>query len=330
MGLKGYHHVTRDIRCQIYALKSSGNSLRSIAKQLDVNVATISRELRRNSGKRGYRYEQADTMAKTRRSCASSRAKKMTPEVISLMKEMLIEGWSPEQISGRFKAEGIATISHETIYKYVWKHKENGGILYKHLRHRGKKYNKRGAKTSGRGLIPHRVDISLRPEIVELKERLGDFEGDTIIGAKHKGAILSYVDRASKYTILAKLDYKRADLVVKATEHHLKKIPHAIRTITYDNGKEFSSHEEIKEIFEADIYFATPYHSWERGLNEHTNGLVRQYLPKSTDLSKVSHEMVQKIQDRLNHRPRKILNFKTPHEIFIMGFKTDTSVALHC
>jgi IS30 family transposase len=322
--------MTRDTRCQIYALKANGNSYHSIAKQLNVHVSTISREIKRNTGNKGYRYSQADQKAKKRRKEASCKLKKMTPHLKDRIKENLEKGWSPEQISGRFKEEGLGAVSHETIYKFVYKDKKEGGDLYKNLRHFGKKYNKRKSKNAGRGLIPNRVDISLRPKIVERKERLGDFEGDTIIGAKHQGALLTHVDKNSKYTLITKLDYKRAELVVDAIKQSFKKIPHKIHTITYDNGKEFSSHEQIKASTGADIYFATPYHSWERGLNEHTNGLIRQYLPKSTDLSKVTPEAVQTIQDRLNHRPRKVLNFKTPHEVFILGLKTDDTVALHC
>lgn len=329
MSRKGYHHVTRDLRCQIYALNASGNSLRSIARQLGVHASTVSREIKRNTGKRGYRYAQAHTMAQQRRSKASRHLKKMTASLIVLIREKIAEGWSPEQTAGRLTVEGTP-ISHETIYKHIWQDKKNGGTLYKNLRHSGKKYNKRSAKTAGRGLIPNRVDISLRPEIVEHKSRIGDFEGDTIIGAKHKGAILSYVDRSSKYTFLAKLEQKRAELVVKATKDKLENLPHKLYTITFDNGKEFAGHEKMREMLDVEIFFATPYHSWERGLNEHTNGLVRQYLPKSTDFSKVTHEVVQNIQERLNHRPRKILNFKTPHEIFILGLKIDDHVALRC
>ena len=321
--------MTRDTRCQIYALKATGKSYRSIAKQLGFHVSSVSREVKRNTGSRGYRYAQADQKAKKRRSQASQTFKKMTSTLISQIKEKLAQGWSPEQISGRFKADGFHKISHETIYKFVWKDKKAGGDLYKNLRHKAKKYNKRSSKTAGRGLIPNRVDIKERPTIVEKKERLGDFEGDTIIGAHHQGALLTHVDRASKYAFITKLDHKKADLVVEAIKD-FKKLSNKVHTITNDNGKEFAGHEKIKELIGADIYFATPYHSWERGLNEHTNGLIRQYLPKSTDFTKVTHDMVQIIQDRLNHRPRKVLNFKTPHEIFIMGLKTDDCVALHC
>ena len=197
----GYHHVTRDIRCQIYALKSMGQSLGKIALAVGRDKSTISREISRNTGERGYRFKQADEKAKKRRSEASKAAKKLTEEMQSRIREKLIEGWSPDQISGRLKLEGKA-ISHETIYQFVWRDKRSGGKLYKHLRHRGKRYNKRSSGKAGRGCIPDRVDITARPSIVEMKSRIGDWEGDTIIGAKHKGAIVSYVDRHSKFTLL--------------------------------------------------------------------------------------------------------------------------------
>ncbi len=312
----GYHHLIRDQRSQIYALKSNGLEQQDIAHHLGVHPSTVSRELSRNQGGRGYRFQQADTLATERRRIASSRPKRMTKDVIKIIEEKIQEKWSPEQISGRLKLETDICISHESIYQHIWADKQQGGILYTHLRQSGKKYNKRSSDKAGRGCIPNRVDISKRPNIVEEKSRLGDWEGDTIIGAKHQGAILSLVDRKSKFTLLGKLRNKTADSVVKATTACFNKLDDPIvHTITYDNGKEFSNHEKISELLGASCYFATPYHSWERGLNEHTNGLVRQYVPKSTDLLKVSPRALQIIENALNDRPRKILSFLTPKEV---------------
>jgi len=241
----------------------------------------------------------------------------MTPQVIKIIEEKLKEKWSPEQISGRLKLESDINISHESIYKHIWADKHQGGTLYMHLRHAGKKYNKRSSGKAGRGCIPNRTDIKERPAIVEEKLRLGDWEGDTIIGANQKGAILSMVDRGSKLTLLAKLKDKCAVGVVVATKACFDRLAEPIvHTITYDNGKEFSSHEQISESLDAQCYFATPYHSWERGLNEHTNGLVRQYLPKGTEFSSVSARAIQKIEDALNDRPRKVLAYLTPREVY--------------
>jgi IS30 family transposase len=324
-----YHHVTRDIRCQIYALKSTGSSLRKIARIVGKDVSTISREISRNTGERGYRFNQADSKAVERRSGASKVPKKLTADVEKSIRSGLLKDWSPEQISGRLSLER-EFISHETIYRYVWKDKREGGLLYKHLRHRGKRYNKRGSGKAGRGCIPDRIDIKERPLVVEEKSRIGDWEGDTIIGSKHKGAIVSYVDRCSKYTLLKKVKQKTAEEVTKATVEKMAHLPHSVLTITYDNGKEFSDHKVIAKALNTTCYFATPYHSWERGLNEHTNGLVRQYLPKSTQFTKISDNKIQAIEDKLNHRPRKVLHYKTPFEVFFARQKSKPSVALHC
>jgi IS30 family transposase len=263
-------------------LRSTGNSLREIAKLVGKDVSTISREISRNTGSRGYRFNQADSKAIERRSEASREPKKLTSELEKSIRLGLLKEWSPEQISGRLALER-EFISYETIYRYVWSDKRAGGLLYKHLRHRGKRYNKRGAGKAGRGCIPDRIDIKERPLVVEEKSRIGDWEGDTIIGSKHKGAIVSYVDRCSKYTLLKKVKRKTAEQVTQATVEKMANLPHAVLTITYDNGKEFSDHKVIAKALSTTCYFATPYHSWERGLNEHTNGLVRQYLPKSTE-----------------------------------------------
>lgn len=311
-----YSHLVRDQRSQIYALKSNGTAQQDIAARLGVSPSTISRELRRNRGERGYRFQQADNFAIERRHAASKNPKRMTPGVVKIIEEKILEKWSPEQISGRLKLEANIAISYESIYQHIWADKQQGGSLYTHLRHAGKKYNKRSSGKAGRGCIPNRVDIKERPAIVEEKSRLGDWEGDTIIGANHQGAILSIVDRKSKFTLLAKLKDKCADGVVKATKACFDRLPEPIvRTITYDNGKEFSAHEQISELLNAECYFATPYHSWERGLNEHTNGLVRQYVPKGTDFTMVSAREIQKIENALNDRPRKILSYWTPKEM---------------
>ena len=323
---KGYHHVTRDIRSQIYALKATGESLRKIATLVERDVSTISREIKRNTGGRGYRYKQANSNAVERRSNASRTPKKLTSALVAIIEEKLLEKWSPDQIAGRLKDEGIAIISHEAIYQHIWKDKRIGGHLYEHLRHHGKKYNKRSSGKAGRGCIPNRVDIEERPLIVEQKTRIGDWEGDTIIGVKHQGAIVSYVDRCSKFTLLKKVERKTAELITQATIEKLGQGSLPVLTITYDNGLEFSDHGSIANALQTSCYFAKPYHSWERGLNEHTNGLVRQYLPKKTDFTQVSDQTVQLIAEKLNNRPRKILNYRTPLEILTMHQNIATSV----
>lgn len=327
---KSYSHVTRDERCQIYALKSRGVSQNSIAFQLNRSSSTIGRELNRNSAANDYQINQAHELSSSRRTLASKEPKKMGTELINKIEEKLNLEWSPEQISGRFKNEGTL-ISYESIYRYVRADKLSGGELFKKLRHGGKKYKKRVAgKKAGRGCIPNRVDISERPEIIEKKSRIGDWEGDTVISTGSKTALLTYVDRHSKFTLLKKLGRKLTESVREATVELMAGLPHKVYSITYDNGMEFASHQNIAEELDTKCFFATPYHSWERGLNEHTNGLVRQFLPKNYDFKNTTDEEIQIIQDKLNHRPRKVLKYKTPFEVFFAGHANSVGVALQC
>ncbi len=314
---KDYHHLKLEERCQIYALKKQGIKQKEIAKAIGKSEACISQELKRNKGAHGYRYQQAEAKAtERRRSASQSSGRKLTPLIKGFIEKYLRKEWSPIQIAGRLKKEHEISISHELIYQYVWANKKGGGTLYKHLRHKGKKYNKRGSKNAGRGLIPGRIDISERPAIVEEKTRIGDFEIDTIIGKNHQGAIVSLVDRTSKYTKLVLVKRRTAKEVSAAIQKIMCFLKSYVLTLTADNGKEFSYHKEFGEALGADVYFATPYHSWERGLNEHTNGLVRQYLPKKTDFATITQAQVEAIEKKLNSRPRKVLNFNTPEEVF--------------
>ena len=304
---KSYRHLTREDRCQIYALKRSGLSHRAIARQLSRDPRTISREIKRNTGGRGYRHKQAHHMATSRRHHACARPYKANADEVNWINDRLGEQWSPEQISGRMVYEKGISLSHEWIYQHVWADKRSGGDLYKNLRHGGKKYNKRSGAYGGRGCIPGRVDIDERPEVVEQKDRLGDWELDTIIGAKHQGALVSAVDRKSKFCVLAKVPDKRAVNVTAKLIEGLGVHKSTVLTLTADNGNEFAGHQEIALALEADFYFAKPYQSWQRGLNEHTNGLVRQYLPKLACLKSVTDQQVDQIESLLNNRPRKIL-----------------------
>lgn len=326
----GYHHLTYEERCQIDALKQRGDSLRSIAIQLNVDVSTISREMSRNSGKRRYSYKQANTFAQQRRQKASLGFRKLQGAIEQNLVEKLERQWSPEQISGWLaRHQPLFRVSHETIYKHIWRDKRNGGSLYKSLRHKGKKYCKRSANKAGRGHIPNRVGIEERPEEANAKSRVGDWELDTVIGCRGEGdAIVSMVDRASKLTKLAKVPSKHAEVVSKALIDKLGELESTVYTLTADNGKEFAKHEEVATALSAKFFFATPYHSWERGLNEHTNGLVRQYLPKGCSLEDITQEDLDKIEFLLNSRPRKVLQFATPIEVF-NSLKTESgSVAL--
>jgi len=295
----------------------SKQSQTQIAKQLNIHQSTVSREISQNVSKRGYRYKYAHQKSNNRRKKTVQYCSKIDVETFFFVEQLLCEKqWSPEQISGRLKKHGIK-ISHERIYQYVWKDKKDGGELYKQLRRRGKKQNKRGSKLSGRGVIPNRVGIEHRDTIVDEKKRIGDFEVDTIVGANHKGAIVSMVDRKSKFVKLELISDARAESTKDAMVRSLEPIKNHVLTLTSDNGKEFAKHDKIAELLDSKFYFANPYCSWERGLNENTNGLVRQYFPKKTDFTKLTIEMVKHVEYLLNTRPRKTLNYQTPIEVFV-------------
>lgn len=324
---KGYHHLTQEERAQIYALKKQGVTQKQIAESIGKSPSCICKELKRNKGARGYRYGQAHEKARQRRHIAStSLSIRMSGNTKALVLQYLKEDWSPVQISGYLKKQAIF-IRHETIYKWIWADKKNGGDLHTHLRHRGKKYNKRSSKNAGRGLIPNRIDIKERPPIVDTKSRLGDFEVDTIIGKNRKGAIVSIVDKKTKFTKRILIKDKSAELVTQALIFALN--INVLQTITADNGKEFAKHADVAKALNLDFYFATPYHSWERGLNEHTNGLVRQYFPKKTDFAMISQEDVSIVEKKLNQRPRKELKFDTPENAFLCAIHNPQEISLH-
>lgn len=317
MTKKVYHHLQYEDRVKIKVLIEKDVSQSEIASLLSFDRSTISREIGRNKGKRGYKYKQAQRKADNRKNKANGKKKKLCGKTLEVVVEKIVYfQWSPEQIAGWMKRNMKISVSHETIYQYIWKDKKNGGTLYKHLRHNGKKYNKRKGKNAGRGLIPNRIDIDDRPKIVEEKVRIGDWEIDTVIGKNHKGALVSMVDRASKYTKIMLVKNKKASVVTDAINKSLKPFDDVVHTLTADNGKEFAFHEKITSSLNANVYFAKPYHSWERGLNEHTNGLIRQYFPKKTSFDTITQSQVQKVEYLLNSRPRKILKFKTPLEVF--------------
>jgi len=315
--VKSYKQLTFKKRCQIQALKSSGQTQLSISVQLSVSPSTISRELSRNSGNSGYDCEEAQKKYEDRRSNGENRVKKMTPELIIVIEEKLTqEQWSPEQISGWLKRTQQVEISHESIYQHVWENKQAGGKLYEHLRRKSRKYMKRVNGKTTRGQIIGRVDISERPAIIETRSRLGDWEGDTVVGLGHRSAIVTLVERKSRYTKIIRVVRNTAELVKEAIISVLKPVQSLALSITFDNGKEFSHHRDIASSLELETFFATPYHSWERGSNENTNGLIRQYFPKKTDFSDVTDEEVARVEALLNTRPRKILGFRTPEEVF--------------
>jgi IS30 family transposase len=309
-------------------LLSMGMSYRKIGERIGVNASTISRELARNSGSSGYNFAKADDSAVHRKSSASKIPKKMKGALEALIFNGLREDWSPEQISGRLKLQG-KFISHEAIYQCVRRDKAAGGPLYQHLRHGGKKYRPASPSVAGVKHIPNRVDISERPTIVEEKSRVGDWEGDTIISHGSRAAIVTLVDRCSKISLIKKIGEKTKKNTIKAVTKKIKSVEKQAHSITFDNGGEFAGHEEIAKKLKTNVYFARPYKSCDRGLNEHTNGLIRQYLPKKSDFVDVSHKKIKEIENKLNNRPRKVLKFKTPFEVFFGYDFFTTDVALH-
>jgi IS30 family transposase len=311
-----YTRLTQAERWQIEALRTSGKSYEAIGAQLGRCARTISREICRNSTVHGYKPEQADRMARNRHNTKNYKRYKLRGEVLSLVTAKLQEYWSPKQISGWLQEVHKVRLSHETIYRWIWKQKRRGLDFHKYLRQGGKKRHRRAKVNGTRFKIPGRVDIAERPKIVEKKQRIGDFEGDTIVGKGRKGAIVSMVDRKSKYTTLALVPDGKSETVINAIQISLTPHAHKVKTMTFDNGTEFTNHQDLHEPLQAKTYFATPYHSWERGLNEHTNGLVRQFFPKGTDFTTLTDAAVARVQDLLNNRPRESLNFKSPHQVF--------------
>lgn len=230
---------------------------------------------------------------------------------------MLIrQDMSPVQAAERLALEDGLQLSHETIYLYIYADKRRGGDLWRHLRCHKQRRKRYASGQQRRGVIKNRVSIDQRPEIVDQKIRIGDWEGDTVIGKNHRGALVTLAERKSRYVLAAQVPSKHAKSVTATVTTLLE--PHSDKcfTVTFDNGKEFAEHEKIAAELKADIYFAHPYHSWERGLNENSNGLLRQYFPKSMELTNVTQTQVQRAVNRLNHRPRKVLGFRTPFEVF--------------
>jgi len=318
---KLYSQLTEGERNQIYALKQADVSVSRIAEIISRDRSTVSREIKRNRGLRGYRPKQANKKAEERRKRPQN--KKMIPEVIACIEERLREEYSPEQISYTMQERIGVRVSIERIYQHIWKDKKQGGELYKKLRIAGgKKSRKSYGKKDWRGKIPNRTDIDERPVIVQEKARIGDWEADLISGSHHCGFLVSLVERKSKFTLIGQVKHKNAVEVKAEIIRLLFQEKKPVHTITYDNGREFSAHELVNKCLECQSYFAKPYHSWERGLNENTNGLIRQYFPKGMDLRDVSREELSFVMTRLNNRPRKSLAFKTPCDIFAKSILT--------
>lgn len=308
--MTSYTHLSQEERYDISADLKSGLSMAVVARQHKRHRSTLYRELKRNKGQRGYRPKQAHETATKRRYHPTST---LTEFGRCYIEYLITQNWSPEQIHGALNMrdwEGVPC--HEWIYQYIYQDKTEGGELYQHLR-RQKTYRKRGYKGNDRrGQLSSKRSIHERDPCIDARERLGDFEGDTIIGKGHRGAVVTLVDRKSLYVMMHPLVRRTSHDTISACQSHLKQV-HA-HSVTFDNGKEFSEHQQLYEVG-IDVYFADPYHSNQRARNENTNGLIRQYLPRSLPLDQVTVEQTNAIAEALNNRPRKSLGWLTPAQM---------------
>ncbi len=312
---RNYTQLTQEERYCLSMLSKQATSLRKMAKVMGRNHTTLSRELKRNTGQRGYRYHQAQSLAEQRHQ-EKPKAVKLTKALMAYITEKLQARWSPEQICGRLRLEQATLISPETIYRFVLQEKRQGGQLYCNLRHQVKRRRKRYGAKDYRGTIPGRVDIADRPAVVDTRARVGDWEADLVMGKDHQGALVTLAERRSRLFLALPILRKTAERTTRAIITLLGTWKDWVHTITYDNGREFSWHQAIAQALDCQGFFARPYHSWERGLNENSNGLLRQYFPKGRRLDNVSQEEVAAAVEAMNHRPRKCLGFQTPWEVF--------------
>lgn len=307
-----YRQLTEGQRYQISALLSEEFSQREIARKLNIAPSTIHRELRRNNNSGGS-YDPQKAQERTLKRRCKPKPKRVCENTRNAVELMLKMDWSPEQISAICTRIGYP-VSHEWIYNYVLADFHGGGGLFKHLRQRLRRYKKRFHKQRGR--ILGRRSIHARPAMIDNQERYGDWEIDTVIGKRGTGAIVTLLERKSRFYLVKKVTSKHADAVANATIEMLQPFKVMVHSITADNGLEFAAHERIADSLDTDVYFADPYASYQRGANENANGLLRQYVPKGTDLRTVTNKLMAKYQQRLNLRPRKTLGFIQPDLIF--------------
>lgn len=318
-----YKHLTPEQRYQIYEHKQTGWTQTRIAAALGVHKSTIGRELKRNLSRRGYRPNKAGELAQGRQ---SGKVKtRISPTTREAIEAALRQQWSPQQICGRLASEGKPTASHEWIYQYIYRDKRRGGTLHENLRCRRKRKKRYGAYSKRSGLV-NQISIDERPAIVNEKSRLGDWEVDLVIGKGQQQSLVTMVERKTKLLRMKKIDHKTGSLTRDAICSALQNL--VVHTITSDNGREFSEHEEIARKLQANFYFCHPYSSWERGINENTNGLIRQYFPKQTGFATMTEIDIKEAQEKLNHRPRKTLGYLTPHEAYFKELALLTNVAL--
>jgi IS30 family transposase len=312
-----YHQLSQQERYNITAFMISRRTNADIARAIGRSPSSISRELARNRANCDgtYRADLAHSYATARRRRARRGfhlATDQWEQVITLLKE----GWSPEQISNVLKIRGSLSVSHQTIYKYILNDRKHGGRLFKLLRIMPKVHRKRYNTKDSRGILPGKRHISTRPYEVETRKVLGHWEGDTVIGSDRHHCILTLVERKSGLVVIKKLNSRTTDSVTQAALPAIRERRANFKTLTLDNGTEFHDYKILEELFPLKCYFATPYHSWERGSNENLNGLIRQYLPKGMCMSGVTQVHCDYIAFKLNSRPRKRHGYRTPQEVY--------------
>jgi len=324
-----FKHLSTTERSELYKLRVTDQlSISEIGRRLNRNKSTISRELSRNTDERYSVYfpDTAEAKMKARRKQAKVRFQSVNAETITEVKQRLEQHHSPEQLAGRMKLEGVGKISYETIYQMIYTNHQQMGIYQQYLRQKQKQRRRKGRKQK-RGGIPNRIGIENRPKIADLKTEIGHWESDTVIGCNHTGIVVTHVDKASKYLVAGLAKNKTMGEINRVTLKLFEPIkPAFCKTMTFDNGREFCGQEKLSESLQIETFFANPYHSWERGLNEHTNGLIREFYPKNTNFKIVKEEDFQNVVDLINHRPRKSLDYRTPYEVF---FASSEPVAFH-
>ena len=313
----GYHQLTYRERYLISQHKSSGESLRAIARMLGRSPSTISRELRRNadSSDGRYRVDKADSHARSRR-WRSRVGTHFEPSEVELVHELMEHKWSPEQISCRLDKLGWLSIGTATIYRWVARDKARGGALWLRTRQLSHRYRKGYRVPDRRGRMSGKTPISERPARVSMRREFGHWEGDTVMGKDGRHCLLTLVERTTRWTRIIKLPARQVSEVNKALAKEIRRGVLRIKSLTLDNGTEFHGFAELERELGIKIYFAQPYHSWERGTNENTNGLIRQYLPKGMCFKAVTQRHCNAIEHELNDRPRKVLGFDTPAEAY--------------
>jgi len=313
-----YRQITFEERYTVGLLRQRGCSPAAIARVLGRHRSTIGREVGRNRARSDatYRPQLADWYARGRRALAR-RHPRFTAVDWARIQALLREDWSPEQVAGWLRRHGELAISHETIYRYIWADKRAGGALYRHLRGARKQRRKRYGRYDSRGRLAGKRPITARPAAVETRRELGHWEADTMLGAGQAGpCVLSLVERKTGYLLLGQLRQRTSAAVNQRAQRLIAAQPHVVRTITVDNGTEFHEYAQLEQATATRFYFATPHHAWERGTNENTNGLIRQYLPKRQSMAHLTQHDCNQIAAKLNHRPRKRLGYRTPEECY--------------